>query len=411
MKTSQWVPRTFLTASVDHAFADGILGKYGFSRAAYLGRFALIFRDPETGEPEGESEGSTNLYQLYVNLQMQLESLQHEESPFLVTKLQTLRKLERLLVQQNQFLVGAPNRQEEARPSDGEQVIREPLVHELFNRYVQKTANPGRLGTQVFVERIMALSRGMQDVVQPQAATERMLVFQQGVSLGAEQESRGRAQERAVVSAGDTGQQVHRMVAQQAEQVDVETLQRVTQEVVREMVPERVEERQPVQQKRSASFVQLTDEFVQRLRQDGLVKPGREEKQSGQSQLTRTKQGSLADVVQQVVDRARQTGMTGVVQDGSTQVRRDVGRRTTQEIVHRSRQEDIAGTVQDVTERVTREDLTRVVQELEQRTMREDLTRAVQELVQRTMRADFSRELQEVVTRTKREDMASAVQE
>ncbi|UJF34075.1 hypothetical protein [Paenibacillus hexagrammi] len=86
------------TARASKQFAHGIMGKYGFSRSPYLGFMALIFKQgsmlddeehtPYTGPTERE---------WIIRLQMQLDSLQHAESRHMLTRRETIHRLERLI--------------------------------------------------------------------------------------------------------------------------------------------------------------------------------------------------------------------------------------------------------------------------------------------------------------------------
>ncbi|MDQ0917859.1 hypothetical protein [Paenibacillus sp. V4I5] len=79
-------------------FASGIMGKYGFWRNNYLGLLALIFKQKGIlTDKELSALTDTNDQSWVIQLQLQLQSLQHPESAPLITKKQTIRQLQQLI--------------------------------------------------------------------------------------------------------------------------------------------------------------------------------------------------------------------------------------------------------------------------------------------------------------------------
>ncbi|NOU91617.1 hypothetical protein GC102_38710 [Paenibacillus sp. LMG 31460] len=79
-------------------FASGIMGKYGFWRNNYLGLLALIFKQKGIlTDKELSAFTDTNDQSWVIQLQLQLQSLQHPESAPLITKKQTIRQLQQLI--------------------------------------------------------------------------------------------------------------------------------------------------------------------------------------------------------------------------------------------------------------------------------------------------------------------------
>jgi hypothetical protein len=79
-------------------FASGIMGKYGFWRNNYLGLLALIFKQKGIlTDKELSAFTNTNDRSWVIQLQLQLQSLQHPESAPLITKKQTIRQLQQLI--------------------------------------------------------------------------------------------------------------------------------------------------------------------------------------------------------------------------------------------------------------------------------------------------------------------------
>ncbi|WP_261302872.1 hypothetical protein [Paenibacillus andongensis] len=79
-------------------FASGIMGKYGFWRNNYLGLLALIFKQKGIlTDKELSSLTDSNDHSWIIQLQLQLEGLQHPESAPLITKKQTIRQLQQLI--------------------------------------------------------------------------------------------------------------------------------------------------------------------------------------------------------------------------------------------------------------------------------------------------------------------------
>ncbi|KQX56739.1 hypothetical protein [Paenibacillus sp. Root444D2] len=79
-------------------FASGIMGKYGFWRNNYLGLLALIFKQKGIlTDKELSALTDSNDQSWVIQLQLQLQSLQHPESAPLITKKQTIRQLQQLI--------------------------------------------------------------------------------------------------------------------------------------------------------------------------------------------------------------------------------------------------------------------------------------------------------------------------
>ncbi|NOU71170.1 hypothetical protein GC098_06970 [Paenibacillus sp. LMG 31458] len=79
-------------------FASGIMGKYGFWRNNYLGLLALIFKQKGIlTDKELSALTDINDQSWVIQLQLQLQSLQHPESALLITKKQTIRQLQQLI--------------------------------------------------------------------------------------------------------------------------------------------------------------------------------------------------------------------------------------------------------------------------------------------------------------------------
>ncbi|MDQ0872887.1 hypothetical protein QFZ77_001546 [Paenibacillus sp. V4I3] len=79
-------------------FASGIMGKYGFWRNNYLGLLALIFKQKGIlTDKELSALTESNDQSWVIQLQLQLQSLQHPESAPLITKKQTIRQLQQLI--------------------------------------------------------------------------------------------------------------------------------------------------------------------------------------------------------------------------------------------------------------------------------------------------------------------------
>jgi hypothetical protein len=91
-------------------FADGIIGKYGFWRNDYFGRMALVFRELESIADGKQEDGSAQWRQMVEQLQAQLAALKHADTKHLVTRSETIHRLERLI----HYYGGMPNERQQA---------------------------------------------------------------------------------------------------------------------------------------------------------------------------------------------------------------------------------------------------------------------------------------------------------
>jgi hypothetical protein len=85
------------SARHNRLFADGIIGKYGFWRQDYFGRLALIFRELAGADDEELEDGSAKWQKMVEQLQAQLAALKHADARHVVTRTETVHRLERLI--------------------------------------------------------------------------------------------------------------------------------------------------------------------------------------------------------------------------------------------------------------------------------------------------------------------------
>ncbi|MEW9700884.1 hypothetical protein [Paenibacillus sp. SI8] len=93
------------TGRQSNQFASGIMGKYGFWRNNYLGLLALIFRQNGLlSDDELSSLAGSNEKEWVIQLQLQLQSLQHPDSAPLASKRETIHRLEQWIKRYGQML-------------------------------------------------------------------------------------------------------------------------------------------------------------------------------------------------------------------------------------------------------------------------------------------------------------------
>ncbi|WP_038090173.1 hypothetical protein, partial [Tumebacillus flagellatus] len=94
------VARSPLATLVDHGLAMSILGKYGSWREDWLGWLDLVYRQAEAEEESEAAEGlAPELHQYLVQLQVQLQTLQHPDSRPMKTQQILLTQLQNVLRQ------------------------------------------------------------------------------------------------------------------------------------------------------------------------------------------------------------------------------------------------------------------------------------------------------------------------
>ncbi|RTE09430.1 hypothetical protein [Paenibacillus whitsoniae] len=81
-------------------FASGLMGKYGWDQRNYLGMFSLIFKEKGwLSDKEFAKFGASSDPAWVLQLELQLQSLQHPESPPLITKERTIQHLQQMILQ------------------------------------------------------------------------------------------------------------------------------------------------------------------------------------------------------------------------------------------------------------------------------------------------------------------------
>lgn len=85
------------TARLTRLFADNIIGKYGFWRQDYFGRLSLVFREMAGADDEERDDGSAKWRHMVEQLKAQLAALQHSGAKQIVTRTETVHRLERLI--------------------------------------------------------------------------------------------------------------------------------------------------------------------------------------------------------------------------------------------------------------------------------------------------------------------------
>ncbi|NQX69426.1 hypothetical protein HQN90_25170 [Paenibacillus alba] len=100
-------------------FATGVMGKYGFWRNNYLGLLALIFnKKGPLNKKELAALTDTSAQAWVIQLQLQLNNLQHPESASLITKKQTIRQLQQLLANSGYQLPSPKTSEQPAKQTD-----------------------------------------------------------------------------------------------------------------------------------------------------------------------------------------------------------------------------------------------------------------------------------------------------
>ncbi|OPH59725.1 hypothetical protein BC351_19790 [Paenibacillus ferrarius] len=98
LASASCIPATGHVGRQSNLFATGVMGKYGFWRNNYLGLLALIFnKKGPLNKKELAALTDTSAQAWVIQLQLQLNNLQHPESASLITKKQTIRQLQQLL--------------------------------------------------------------------------------------------------------------------------------------------------------------------------------------------------------------------------------------------------------------------------------------------------------------------------
>ncbi|MCU6791672.1 hypothetical protein OB236_05960 [Paenibacillus sp. WQ 127069] len=85
------------TARLTRLFADNIIGKYGFWRQDYFGRLSLVFREMAGADDEERDDGSAKWRHMVEQLKAQLAALQHSGAKQIITRTETVHRLERLI--------------------------------------------------------------------------------------------------------------------------------------------------------------------------------------------------------------------------------------------------------------------------------------------------------------------------
>jgi hypothetical protein len=85
------------TARLTRLFADNIIGKYGFWRQDYFGRLSLVFREMAGADDEERDDGSAKWRHMVEQLKAQLAALQHRGAKQIITRTETVHRLERLI--------------------------------------------------------------------------------------------------------------------------------------------------------------------------------------------------------------------------------------------------------------------------------------------------------------------------
>ncbi|MEC0230400.1 coiled-coil domain-containing protein [Paenibacillus alba] len=122
-------------------FATGVMGKYGFWRNNYLGLLALIFnKKGPLNKKELAALTDTSAQAWVIQLQLQLNNLQHPESASLITKKQTIRQLQQLLANSGYQLPS---------PKTSEQPARQTGTIKAHQQQFEATRNPSKnIGTK-----------------------------------------------------------------------------------------------------------------------------------------------------------------------------------------------------------------------------------------------------------------------
>ncbi|NHN32421.1 hypothetical protein [Paenibacillus agricola] len=143
-------------------FADGIIGKYGFWRSDYVGRLAFVFRELEGKRGRVRKDGSAHWQQMIEKLQAQLAALQHADAKHVVTRSETIHRLERLIHYYGGLPDGrqqqAPTRLEQARIAD--KILQgTPLGRELERVRQGQSRDDAPTGDMVHVASVEPSSR------------------------------------------------------------------------------------------------------------------------------------------------------------------------------------------------------------------------------------------------------------
>ncbi|MGG1513804.1 hypothetical protein ABE504_00215 [Paenibacillus oryzisoli] len=115
-------------------FASGLMGKYGWDQRNYLGMFSLIFKGKGwLSEKEFAKLGASSDPAWVLQLELQLQSLQHPESAPLITKERTIQHLQQMILQsgherpkQSASLSAAPGEQAQVVPAPPPPAADEP---------------------------------------------------------------------------------------------------------------------------------------------------------------------------------------------------------------------------------------------------------------------------------------------